>query len=95
MDTSVELQNAVESFANGKKESFDQIYELSYRYLHTCVIHVVKDEDIAMDILQDTYFEVSKSIAQLKNKEGFLNWTATIANRKCYAYLKKQKAVGP
>ena len=91
MDTSIELQNAVESFSNGKKESFNQIYELSYRYLHTCVIHVVKDEDAAMDVLQDTYLEVSKSIVQLKNKEGFLNWTATIANRKCYAYLRNQK----
>ena len=91
MDTCIELQNAVESFSDGKKESFNQIYDLSYRYLHTCVIHVVKDEDIAMDVLQETYLEISKSIVQLKNKEGFLNWTATIANRKSYAYLRKRK----
>lgn len=44
-----------------------------------------------MDVLQETYLEVSRNIVQLKNKEGFLNWTATIANRKCYAYLRKQK----
>jgi len=93
VDTNIELQNAVESFSNGKKESFNQIYNLSYKYLHTCVIHVVKDEDMAMDVLQETYLEVSKSIVQLKNKEGFLNWTAAIANRKCYAYLRKQKDI--
>jgi len=93
VNTNIELQNAVELYSEGKKESFNQIYELSYKYLHTCVIHVVKDEDIAMDMLQETYLEISKSISQLKNEEGFLNWAATIANRKCYAYLKKQKDI--
>lgn len=93
MNTSKELQNAVEAYSSGKEESFNQIYELSYKYLHTCVVHVVRDEDVAMDMLQETYLEISKSISQLKNTEGFLGWAATIANRKCFAYLKKQKEI--
>ncbi len=93
MNTSKELQDAVRAYAAGNGESFTQIYELSYKYLHTCVIHIVRDEDLAMDMLQETYIEISKNILQLENTNGFLNWAATIANRKCYAYLKKQRDV--
>ena len=57
------------------------------------MIHVVKDEDAAMDMLQETYLEISKSISQLKRPEDFLSWAAMIANRKCFAYLKKQKNI--
>lgn len=91
MKTSDELQEAVRSFRQGDRESFNRIYELSYRYLHTCVIHVVKDEDTAMDMLQETYMEISRSISQLKNTEDFLNWAAAISNRKCFACLKKDR----
>lgn len=91
MKTPNDLQEAVERFRQGNQESFDKIYELSYKYLHTCVIHIVKDEDTAMDMLQETYMEVSRSIHQLKNTEDFLSWAAMIANRKCFACLKKDK----
>ena len=93
MKTSSELQDAVKAYQQGNQDSFTTIYEQSYQYLHTCAIHVVKNEDAAMDMLQETYMEISRSISQLKSTEDFLNWAAMIANRKCFAYLKKQKDV--
>ena len=93
MKTTKELEDAVRQYQNGDTVSFDRIYELSYRYLYTCVIHVVKDEEIAADMLQETYLEISRNISQLKSAEDFLSWASTIGNRKCYAYLKKQRDV--
>lgn len=93
MKTPIGLQLVVSGYQKGNKEAFNHIYEQSYKYLHTCVIHVVKDEDTAMDMLQETYLEISKSISQLKSSEDFLSWAAMIANRKCFAYLKKQKNI--
>ena len=93
MNTPMELQKAVIAYANGDKESFNQVYELSYKYLHTCVMHVMKNEETALDMLQETYLEISRNITQLQSTDVFLNWAATIANRKCFAYLKKQKEV--
>lgn len=93
MNTPIELQNAIRAYAEGNKESFTQIYELSYQYLHTCVIHIVKEEDVALDMLQETYIEISRNILQLQNTNVFLNWAATIANRKCFAYMKKNKDI--
>ncbi len=93
MKTTPELQEAVSAYQNGDADSFNKIYELSYQYLYTCVIHVVKNEDMAMDMLQETYLEISRNINQLKSIEDFLSWSAVIANHKCFAYLKKQKDV--
>lgn len=93
MKTTKELEDAVREYQNGNTDSFDRIYELSYGYLYTCVIHVVKDEEAAEDMLQETYLEISRNLSQLKNAGDFLSWASTIGNRKCYAYLKKQRDV--
>ena len=81
----------MQSYQKGDQESFNRIYELSYRYLYTCIIRVVKNEDTAMDMIQETYLEISRSIGQLNRTEDFLSWAAMIGNRKCFACLKKRK----
>ena len=91
MNTPQELQQAVEAYINGDQDSFTTIYELSHRYLYTCVMHVVKDENTALDMLQETYLEISRNITQLSEPERFMSWAAVIANRKCFAYLKKKR----
>ena len=88
MRASEELKDYVQRFQGGDKEAFEGIYKMSYSYLHTCVIHVVKDEDTAQDVLQDAYVEMIKNLGQLRNPEDFLGWAAVIANRKCFALLK-------
>lgn len=93
MKTIKELEDAVRQYQNGNMDSFNRIYELSYGYLYTCVIHVVKDKEAAADMLQETYLEISRNLSQLKNTGDFLSWASTIGNRKCYAYLKKHRDV--
>ena len=83
-----EIKIYVQKFQGGDKEAFESIYKMSYSYLHTCVIHVVRDEDAAQDVLQDAYMEIIRNIGQLRDPENFLSWAAVIANRKCFALLK-------
>ncbi|MCR4865410.1 MAG: sigma-70 family RNA polymerase sigma factor [Lachnospiraceae bacterium] len=93
MKTPEKLAEKVKLLKSGDNDAFTYVYEESYKYLYTCVIHIVKDEDTAQDMLQDTYVEVYKNISQLKEAEDFLSWAATIANRKCYAYIKKDRDI--
>lgn len=89
MKAQEELIAAIERYRSGNQDEFERIYNLSYRYLYVCIKHIVKEEETAGDMLQETYLEVSKNLSQLKNAEDFLNWAAVIAKRKCYAYLNK------
>lgn len=93
MQMTSELSNAINAYLEGNKDSFSEIYNHSHKYLYTCIIHIVKDNETALDILQETYLEISKNLVQLEDKDRFLNWASTIANRKCFAHLKKQKDV--
>ncbi|MBD5522773.1 MAG: sigma-70 family RNA polymerase sigma factor [Lachnospiraceae bacterium] len=84
-----ELQKAVESYKAGNGEAFEQVYNLSHKYLYVCIRHIVRDDEAAVDMLQETYLEISRNIGQLNSIEDFLNWAAVIAKRKCYAYMNK------
>ena len=65
MRASDELKEYVQRFQRGDKEAFEGIYKMSYSYLHTCVIHVIRDEETAQDVLQDAYMEIVKNMGQL------------------------------
>ncbi len=94
MKTTVELSDKVKEFIKtGNADLFTAIYEESYGYLHTCAIHVMKNEDEAQDILQDAYIEIFRNLPSLKDPDSFLGWAATITNRKCFAALKKDKDI--
>ena len=95
MEPTVELKQAVHSYREGEKEAFTRLYEESSKYIYTCIYKVMGGndnvQDTVCDIMQDTYVEISKNIAQLGNEDSFLSWAGTIATRKCYAWLKKNK----
>lgn len=93
MKTPQELIEKIDQVKEGNQNAFADVYKESYKYLHTCVIHIVKKEDIAQDMLQDTYVEILRNLGQLKSSGDFLSWAATIANRKCFAQIRKNKDV--
>lgn len=95
MEPTKELKQAVKSYREGKKEAFTALYEESGKYIYTCIRKVIGNsdnaQDVISDIMQDTYVEISKSISQLDREESFLSWAGTIATRKCYAWVKKNR----
>ncbi|SEW31766.1 RNA polymerase sigma factor [[Clostridium] fimetarium] len=97
MITPEELQSAVAEYKSGKKEAFNQIYSISNRFLYKCIYNVMIKQndvdDVVSDMMQETYIEISKSIHQLIDNKDFYSWASTIANRKCFAYLKKNKKI--
>lgn len=95
MKTNEKLIGYVSAYMSGDRDSFAGIYEESGSYLYTCIRKIVGDEDVAPDLLQETYLEIVKSSGQLQNPEAFLSWAATIANRKCFRYLQKKQPMLP
>lgn len=95
MEASASLKKAIVDYKKGDKEAFTTIYRESEKYLYSCIYKVAQGNDNAMDmtsdVMGDTYLEISQSISQLADEEKFLSWAGTIATRKCYAYLKKNK----
>ena len=95
MEISSSLRQAILDYRKGDKEAFTCIYRESEKYLYSCIYKVAKGNDDAYDmtadVMSDTYLEISQKIETLADVEKFLSWAGTIATRKCYAYIKKNK----
>ena len=95
MGISISLKNAIQDYRNGDNEAFTIIYNESEKYIYSSIYRVVKGNydaiDMTADVMGDTYLEISQRFEQLKDDEKFFSWAGTIATRKCYAYIKKNK----
>lgn len=95
MEPTPKLKKAVIDYKNGKSEAFAILYEESCKYVYVCIHKIVKDcsdaQEAINDLMQETYLEISRHISQLEDEERFLSWAGSIATRKCYAYVKKDR----
>lgn len=95
MKVTAELRNAITLYQLGKEDAFNTIYEGSKNYIFTCIYKVVCSQenayDVASEILNDTFLEISQGLFKLQDVEKYLSWAGTIATRRCFDYLRKNK----
>ncbi|MBE5944597.1 MAG: sigma-70 family RNA polymerase sigma factor [Lachnospiraceae bacterium] len=95
MEISQNLRQSIFNYKAGDKNAFTAIYEETQKYVYACIYKVMNGNDNAydatMDIMSETFFEISQSIYSLNDIEKFYSWAGTIATRKCYDYIKKNK----
>lgn len=70
-----------------ERELFDQHYNMVYQL----AFYMVKDEDLASDIVQDAFIKVFRHLHTLENQEKMEAWIKTITRRTALDYLRKQK----
>ncbi|MCS5490398.1 RNA polymerase sigma factor [Algoriphagus limi] len=75
--------------AQDRKAQF-QLFELTKRMIYSLAYRMLNDEDLAHDVLQETYVEVFQKIRSLKHPEALPSWMKTIAARKAIKVAKNQ-----
>ena len=70
-----------------------ELYNKTYSGVYRTITALVKDEDAALDILQDSYIKAFKSLDQLKDADKFRPWVKRIAHNRCIDYLRQRKPV--
>ena len=76
---------------SGNDEAFSVLVEKHQKSIHALAWRKVGDFHIAEEITQDTFLQVYKNLAQLKNPNQFAGWIYVIANRLCLKWLEKNK----
>lgn len=89
IDDNDRLALAVVDFQDGNKDAFNNIYELSNKYIFFTIRKSVNDDAVIQDVFQDTYLEIYKNLTSLKNVVAFKSWAATIAQHKITHYYMK------
>ncbi|MFW6222350.1 MAG: RNA polymerase sigma factor [Bacteroidota bacterium] len=83
----------VQEFLEGKQSSIEQLINRYKNKVYTYILIIVKDEQLAEDIFQDTFIKVIHSLKQGKYKDNgkFVSWVIRIAHNLVIDHFRKQK----
>ena len=76
---------------SGDDAAFNTLVRKHQKGIHALAWRKVGDFHIAEEIVQDTFLQVYKNLAQLKNPNQFSGWMYVIASRLCLKWLQKHK----
>lgn len=88
-----ELLKLVPAAQNGDNDAISALFEANYNSVYHFALSVVKDDDLAQDITQDTFAEVVTTISNLREPLAFNAWIRRITYHQCTRYFKKRKDV--
>lgn len=83
----------IAQYRNGSEPAFDLLVDRYQKKIYTTIVLIVKDQEIAEDLLQDVFVKVVNTINSDKyNEEGkFQPWVMRIAHNLAIDYFRKAK----
>jgi RNA polymerase sigma-70 factor (ECF subfamily) len=91
----IRSQLLVLRYRRGDREAFKELVALWEKPLFYYIRRLVKTEEDAWDILQDTWIRVIRGIGKLKNLESLPVWLYRIARNTTYNYIRKNQKMEP
>lgn len=83
----------VQEFVNGSQESIELLINRHKSKVYTYIVLIVKKEQLAEDIFQDTFIKVINSLKEGRYKDNgrFLSWVIRIAHNLIIDHFRKEK----
>lgn len=79
-------------FINGNESAFVELYDNYSGALYNVILRMTKNEELAQDLLQETFITIWNKAGQYDPKKGrFYTWAFRIARHKVLNYLRTQK----
>ena len=84
----------VASYAQGNNEAFDELLSRHQTRIYNYILMMVKDEDVANDVFQDTFTKVVTTIRQGRYAESgrFAAWLTRIARNLIIDVFRQEKS---
>ena len=88
-----ELTNYISMFKQNNYTCFNQFYKETSKQVYFTALGILKDHQLAEEILQETYISFLESIDNIKNGTSIYGYLTIIARNKALNYIKKEKRV--
>ncbi|WP_243290103.1 RNA polymerase sigma factor SigX [Bacillus sp. FJAT-47783] len=75
------------------EDAFEQLYEKYHHDLFQFLFYMVKDKNVAEDLVQDVYIKVLKSYNRFEGRSSEKTWLFSIARHVAIDYFRKQKSL--
>ena len=86
-----EMAKIVNAAVAGDNSAIEKIYNMTYRQGYSVALQIVKNEQDAMDILQEAYISALRNLSSLQNPGKLCSWFNQIVSNRCKDWLKKKK----
>ena len=93
MAVDMELVQALNRVVDGDGEGFNVIYQKTYSYVYARCRMIMKNDDDAQELLQETYLQAFRSLDKLENVNGIYAWIGAIAYNQGMKMFRKKKEV--
>jgi RNA polymerase sigma-70 factor (ECF subfamily) len=87
----INLNEVIKQFKAKDYRHFDDFYDKTNRQVYFSIIQIVKDDDIAKDLMQDTYMNFINKIDQFKLGGNVYAYLSTIGRNLSINYYNKNK----
>jgi RNA polymerase sigma-70 factor, ECF subfamily len=88
-----QIHAIIEELKKRNYQSFDTFYNLTKNQVFYAIINIVKDQDLAEDIMQDTYVKFLEKIEQYKSGSNPYAYLSTIARNLAINYYHQDKKI--
>lgn len=87
-------EQLVKAYADGANQAFDHLLKRHQNRIFTYILRIIKNEDIANDIFQETFVKAINTIRQGRYTENgkFPAWISRIAHNLIIDYYRQEKA---
>ena len=88
-------QELIQQFLSGNKEGIEKLINRHKNKVYTYIVLVVKNQQLAEDIFQDTFIKVIRSLIDGKYKDNgrFVSWVIRIAHNLIIDHFRKEKQI--
>lgn len=87
------LQQAIMELKEGREQGFNTIYAQTYNYVFQRACFFMKNEEEALDVVQDVYVAVYKSIHTLEDSSKLYAWMGGITYNLAMRAFRKKKEI--
>ena len=75
----------------GDETAFTLLVKKYRKHVHTLAWHKIGDFHIAEDITQETFLQVHRDLATLREPDRFRGWLYVVTTHRCIAWLRKNR----
>ena len=84
-------EDIVQGIKDRNEKAIEEFYSLTYKQGFSVAIQIVKNEQDAMDLLQDAYLSALTKMEQLESSAKIKSWFNCIVANRCRDWLRKKK----
>ncbi len=80
---------------DGNADAWETLFRRYQLPLYVYVYELVRDEQTALDVVQETFVNATRNLLSLRDDRKFGSWLFSIAHQKCQLYWRKPRRTEP